>query len=59
MGLKAGGLQSMESPSTEILMEYFDEYSLSSKVYKTHGGGDPLFREVARELSNGPGFGSN
>ena len=31
-GLQAGRVQLVESPSTEILMEYFGEYSLSSKV---------------------------
>ena len=40
----------MESPSTEILIEYFGEYSLSSKAYRTQGGEDPLFREVAHVL---------
>ena len=40
----------MESPSTEILMEYFGEYTLSSKAYRMQGGEHPLFREVARVL---------
>ena len=48
MGLQAGGLQSVERPSTEILMVYFDEYSLSSKAYRTQGGEDLLFWEVTR-----------
>ena len=48
VGLPAVGLRSIESPSTEILTEYFGEYSLRNKAYKTHGGEDPLFREVAR-----------
>ena len=48
IGLPAGGLRSIENPSTEILTEYFGEYSLSSKVYRTQGGEDILFREVAR-----------
>ena len=34
-GLQAGGMQSVESPSNEILVEYFGEYSLSSKAYRT------------------------
>ena len=46
-GLQAGGLQSVECPSNEILFEYFGEYSLSSKAYQTQGGKDLLFREVA------------
>ena len=50
VGLPAVGLRSIESPSTEILTEYFGEYSLSSKVYRTQGGEDILFREVARVL---------
>ena len=40
----------VESPSTEILIEYFGEYSLSRKAYRMQGGEDPLFREVARVL---------
>ena len=40
----------MECPSNEILLEYFGVYSLSSKAYRTQGGKDPLFREVARVL---------
>ena len=48
--LQARELQSVESPSTEILMEYFGEYSLSSKAYRTQGGEDLLFWEVARVL---------
>ena len=47
-GLQAGGLQSVECPSKEIMFKYFGEYSLSSKAYQTHGGQDLLFREVAR-----------
>ena len=35
IGLPSGGLQSIETPSTKILTEYFGEYSLSSKAYRT------------------------
>ena len=35
IGLQAGGLQSVECPSNKILFEYFGEYSLSSKAYRT------------------------
>ena len=49
-GLQVGGLQSVECPSNEILLEYFGVYSLSSKAYRTQGGPDLLFREVARVL---------
>ena len=48
IGLPVKGLRSIENPSTKILTEYFGEYSLRNKAYKTHGGEDPLFREVAR-----------
>ena len=34
-GLQVRGLQSMECPSNEIMFEYFEEYSLSSKAYRT------------------------
>ena len=34
-GMQAGGLRSIESPSNQILFEYFGEYSLSSKAYRT------------------------
>ena len=50
VGLLAGGLYSIENPSIEILTEYFGEYSLASKAYRTQGGEDPLFRKVARVL---------
>ena len=32
-GMQAGGLRSIESPSSHILFEYFGKYSLSSKAY--------------------------
>ena len=32
-GLQARGLQSVENPSSDILLEYFGEYSLISKAY--------------------------
>ena len=37
-GIKAGGLQTIENPSNKILFEYFGEYSISSKAYRTQGG---------------------
>ena len=49
-GLPARGLRSIESPSTEIFYQYFGEYSLSNKAYRTQGREDPLFRKVARVL---------
>ena len=33
IGLPAEGLYSIENPSTEILTEYFGEYSIASKAY--------------------------
>ena len=48
--IQARGLRSIEKPSIEILTEYFGEYSLGSKAYRTEGGEDPLFREVVRIL---------
>ena len=53
-GLQAGRLQSVECLSNEILLEYFGVYSLSSKAYRTQGGNDLLFREVARVLLEAP-----
>ena len=49
-GISEGGLQTIELPSSQILSEYFGEYSLSSKAYRTQGGEDQLFGEVARAL---------
>ena len=43
----AGGLYSIENPSTKTLTEYFGEYSIASKAYETFGE-DLLFWEVAR-----------
>ena len=33
--LSSGGLQSIENPTTKILVEYFGEYSVASKAYRT------------------------
>ena len=40
----------METPSIEIVEEYLGNYSLVSKEYRTQGGKDQLFREIARVL---------
>ena len=48
--LPGQGLYSIENPCTEILIEYFGEYSLASKEYRTQGGEDPLFKDVTRVL---------
>ena len=49
-GLLAGGIRSIENPSNQILFEYFGEYPLSNKAYRTQGGHNLLFREVARAM---------
>ena len=49
-GISEGGLQTIELPSSQIFFEYFGEYSLSSKAYRTQGGANLLFGEVARAL---------
>ena len=46
-GIKSDGLRSIENPSNQILFEYFSEYSISSKAYRTQGGQNLLFGEVA------------
>ena len=38
IGLLARGLRSIENPSNQILFEYFGEYSIRSKGYRTQGG---------------------
>ena len=48
--LPSGCIQSIENPSTEILDEYFDEFSIMSKAYRTQGGENVLFREIAKVL---------
>ena len=40
----------MENPSTKILIEYFKDHSIASKAYRTQGGEDPLFQEMAHVL---------
>ena len=49
-GLPEGGIYSIDNPSPELLTRYFGEYSLGSKAYRTQGGEDLLFREIARVL---------
>ena len=55
IGLPKGGIYSIENPSPEMLTKFFNEYSLTSKAYRTQGGDDALFREVAPVL-HGDGF---
>ena len=50
IGLPEGGIYSIENPSPETLTKFFGEYSLASKAYRTQGGDDALFQEVARVL---------
>ena len=35
IGLPEGGVYSIENPSTETLTEYFGEYTIASKAYRT------------------------
>ena len=43
-------MYSIENASTQILTEYFGEFSITSKAYRTQGDENLLFREVARVL---------
>ena len=49
-GLPEGGIFTIDNPTPEQLTKYFGEYSLASKAYRTQGGEDGLFREIARVL---------
>ena len=49
-GLPEGGIYTIDNPTSEQLIKYFGEYSLASKGYRTQGGEDMLFREIARVL---------
>ena len=40
----------MENANTEILEGYFGDYSPTTKAYRTQGGPDLLFREIATFL---------
>ena len=48
--LPEGGIFTIDNPTPEQLRKYFGEYSLASKAYRTQGGEDALFREIARVL---------
>ena len=48
LNLKTVGFDSMEKLKPEVLRSYFGEYSPSAKAYKTHGGRDEVFQEVAK-----------
>ena len=50
IGLPEGGIFTIDNPTPAQLRKYFGEYSLASKAYRTQGGEDPLFREIARVL---------
>ena len=49
-GLPEGGIFTIDNPTTEQLKKYFGEYSVGNKAYRTQGGEDALFREIARVL---------
>ena len=46
--LQFRGLQSIENTSTEILEEYFSEFSVASKAYRMQGGENVIFQEIAK-----------
>ena len=50
IGLLEWGMFTIENPAPEQLRKYFGEYSLIGKAYRTQGGEDALFREIARVL---------
>ena len=50
LDLQRGGDHDVEIPSSMTLKEYFGEYSVSGKAYRTYGGSNTAFRELARIL---------
>ena len=48
--LKRGGEHEVEIPPFKTLPEYFGTYSISGKVYRTYGGSNKAFGEIARIL---------
>ena len=48
--LKQGGDHDAEIPSAAKLKQYFGEYSASGKAYRTYGGPNKVFGEIARIL---------
>ena len=50
LDLKRGGEHEVEIPPHTTLKEYFGTYSISGKVYRTYGGPNRFFGEIARIL---------
>ena len=50
LGLRRGGDHEVEIPPTETLEAYFGTYSVTGKAYRTYGGPDKAFGEIARVL---------
>ena len=50
LDLKRGGDHEVEIPPSTTLKEYFGAYSISGKAYRTYGGSNKAFGELARIL---------
>ena len=50
LDLQRGGDHDVEIPPATMLKEYFGEYSASGKAYRTYGGPNRAFGEIARIL---------
>ena len=48
LNLKNEGYDQMDALGANVLQSYFGEYSTSAKAYKTQGGNDEFFQEVAK-----------
>ena len=50
LDLQQGGEHDVKIPPATTLKEYFGEYSASGKAYRTYGGPNKAFGEIARIL---------
>ena len=50
LGLQRGGVHDIEVPSHTILEAYFGTYSVFGKAYRTYGGPNKFFSDIARIL---------
>ena len=50
LDLKRGGEHEVEIPPSTTLKEYFGMYSISGKAYRTYGGPNKSFGEIAHIL---------
>ena len=48
--LQRGGEHDIEAPPQHILEQLFGEFSVFAKAYRTHGGPNEFFRDLARFL---------